>query len=302
MRNGVQIFIDYKQAYDRVNITKLINLLRKRKIPEFILRIIYNLLAERKTSILLNGHRTIPINVHQGLVQGSLLSPLLWNIYIDEIAQEINGSRLNSFPKMLLWADDLRLQFPCVDAETIQEVLDLITKFDLEHELIPSISKCAIMLPDDAPQDDWIECHYLKFHHETLPVVYSYKYVGLEFNTKGCDILSFFQRSTTRAYSVLNALKHAGMHWTIRERLHMFQTFSLPIPMYGGILLYLMSQTDHDNNNVKQALELLDLFINEGVRWILSSSVANKSERALLGLVPTEDWLHLMTLKFKKTL
>ncbi|KAI3655539.1 hypothetical protein MP638_005156, partial [Amoeboaphelidium occidentale] len=116
------------------------------------------------------------------------------------------------------------------------------------------------------------------------------------------DILAFFTRTTKKASIVLNALKGAGTTWGIHERLLMFKTFALPVPMYGVVILYLMLKTDSDNVNVKQSLELLDHFINEGVRWILSSSVANKSERALLGLVPTKDWLLFMTMVFKQKL
>ncbi|KAI3655402.1 hypothetical protein MP638_006935, partial [Amoeboaphelidium occidentale] len=188
------------------------------------------------------------------------------------------------------------------DAEEIQEVLDIITNYDLEHDLIPSISKCAVIIGDNMTHRDMVNCHRLKFHNETLPVVTSYKYVGLEFGNQGCDILSFFTRTTQRASIVLNALKGAGINWGINERSMMFKTFALPIPMYGAVILYLMLLTDRENSDVRQSLELLDHFINEGVRWILSSSVANKSERALLGLVPTEDWLRFITINFKQKL
>lgn len=79
----VACFLDLSSAYVRVNLRCLENNLRRLEIPQSYIYIINQLLFHRDLYVLLPGANTLlgPHRAQRGISQGSLLSPLLFNIY-----------------------------------------------------------------------------------------------------------------------------------------------------------------------------------------------------------------------------
>ena len=82
---GYFIFIDLKKAYDIVDKNILINKLDKKKIPANITKLIKFMLSNFKITI--DSKRWI--STSNCLPQGSWLSPLLFNLYIDDLLVEL---------------------------------------------------------------------------------------------------------------------------------------------------------------------------------------------------------------------
>ncbi|RVE50092.1 hypothetical protein evm_005298 [Chilo suppressalis] len=92
-------FIDISGAYDNVDIQILKN---KLEVPLFLIDFIINLLSERLIKIDMgDGHFKSRLTC-RGLPQGSILSPLLYNVYTYDLESYIAG-RAN----ILQYADDL---------------------------------------------------------------------------------------------------------------------------------------------------------------------------------------------------
>lgn len=72
----IVLALDINNAYNCVQISKLVNILERANIPPIYIAWIQNFLARR---ILKLGDEKIEI--HDGLPQGSCLSPLLFNMY-----------------------------------------------------------------------------------------------------------------------------------------------------------------------------------------------------------------------------
>ena len=100
-RDSISVFLDLAQAYDTVSHSKLLSILIERQVPNQLIRLVYHLHAFRSKSIITANHRQHPdlINRSRGLAQGSPLSPMIFNLYIDKLAR--------SSPKILLLADDI---------------------------------------------------------------------------------------------------------------------------------------------------------------------------------------------------
>ena len=81
--NGTQLFIDFKQAYDRVNIEALMWKLGARGVPDSIREILYSLFVGCSSHLAINGDLTRAFERFTGIFQGSILAPMLWNLYID---------------------------------------------------------------------------------------------------------------------------------------------------------------------------------------------------------------------------
>ena len=105
-------FVDLSAAYDTVNHRLLIQKLYNTTIDSQLCRVIQNLLSDRRFYVKLNNERSRWRIQKNGLPQGSVLSPTLFNIYTND-QPILDGTR--SF----IYADDL-----CVTAQyhTFQEV------------------------------------------------------------------------------------------------------------------------------------------------------------------------------------
>jgi len=88
LRNAstVAVFLDIAGAFDNVIPNILIQEFRNFGLPACFCKFIENLLLERFIYVAQNGNLEGPWISHKGTPQGSILSPLLFNIYLREIS------------------------------------------------------------------------------------------------------------------------------------------------------------------------------------------------------------------------
>ena len=67
-----------------------------------LLQILFYFLSNRKQRVVLNGQNSSWTNVHAGVPQGSILGPLLFLIYINDLADDLSSN-------VTLFADDTSL-------------------------------------------------------------------------------------------------------------------------------------------------------------------------------------------------
>jgi hypothetical protein len=84
------IFQDLSKAYDRVNISLLKLAMERIYMPNSIINFFINLFTNRSNRIVLQDRLSKSYGILQGIDQGEIVSPLLWNIYYDLIFQKIN--------------------------------------------------------------------------------------------------------------------------------------------------------------------------------------------------------------------
>jgi len=76
------VFLDIAGAFDNVIPSILFDDFRKISFPAFT----ENLLCERQIFSIRNGNLLEPLTFHKGIPQGSILSPIFFNIYLHKIA------------------------------------------------------------------------------------------------------------------------------------------------------------------------------------------------------------------------
>src|SRR3984957_12215421 len=125
------VMLDQEKAFDRVDPTYLLDVLRAYKIPEYLINwvsIIYSLVP---TKLCINGQVTESIMLKSGVRQGCPLSPLLFVLSIEPLANLIRthpdyqGVSLpnNAIIKVAMFADDTC--FYAKDEKSIQIIKDM---------------------------------------------------------------------------------------------------------------------------------------------------------------------------------
>ena len=103
--NGLEVrgvFLDISKAFDKVWHDGLIYKLKQNGIKDKLLCLLIDFLKNRQQRVVLNGQSSSWTKVNAGVPQGSILGPLLFLIYINDLP---NG--LQSNPK--LFADSTSL-------------------------------------------------------------------------------------------------------------------------------------------------------------------------------------------------
>jgi retron-type reverse transcriptase len=83
--NVVLLFLDIKKAFDRVDRNRLTKEFIDSGVPLIYTRLIFEILHNNSITVLLNGYVSsgyIPVD---GLPQGKILSPLLFNFYMRDL-------------------------------------------------------------------------------------------------------------------------------------------------------------------------------------------------------------------------
>ena len=102
------VFFDLQKAFDTVPHRKLMCKLEKLHLHPVLLTWLHNYLYGREQNVIVNGETSDPVKVISGVPQGSVLGPLLFLIYIDDIT----SLQLSEGTKVSLYADDMLLYKP----------------------------------------------------------------------------------------------------------------------------------------------------------------------------------------------
>eukprot|EP00123_Amoebidium_parasiticum_P019211 comp24348_c5_seq7/m.46509 comp24348_c5_seq7/g.46509 ORF comp24348_c5_seq7/g.46509 comp24348_c5_seq7/m.46509 type:complete len:752 (-) comp24348_c5_seq7:38-2293(-) len=192
MQVGAQYvgFIDWKTAYDSVSPGLLWEKLAARGVPHCIGVLLEALLSQTYGRAVVNGHLSYGFARTRGLLQGSLLSPFLFNLFIDDLAVKIyaeNDDPINNFPPALLYADDLSLL--ARTPRRLQRLFDVVSEWCKANLMILNIDKCGVLVPDIANN-----LHTFTLSSKPVPIVPEYKYLGVPVHSVGVMFSHFVER------------------------------------------------------------------------------------------------------------
>ena len=87
-------FIDYAKAFDCVDHNQLWKILKEMGIPDHLICLLRNLYASQEATVRIGHGTTDWFQIGQGVRQGCILSPCLFNLYAEYIMRNKLESRL----------------------------------------------------------------------------------------------------------------------------------------------------------------------------------------------------------------
>ena len=217
------IYLDFSKAFDRVPHKRLIAKLSGCGIDNKTILWIQAFLSDRIQRVVHNGDTSDIINVTSGVPQGSVLGPLLFLIYINDIALCLKSS-------IRLFADDCLL-YKTVnnlnDVNIIQRDLEVITNWCEKWNMTLNVNKCAVVLT--TLKRKMLSFLY-KLCNENLTVLQSYKYLGVTI-THDLQWNDHINKICGKASSILRLLQRNLSKSTDEVKIAAFMALVSPISM-----------------------------------------------------------------------
>ena len=225
------VFLDISKAFDRVWHQGLLFKLKKWGIGGSLLKWFESYLSDRYQRVIVNGQKSDYTKISAGVPQGSVLGPLLFLVFINDITHVIRHCQIR------LFADDTCL-FITVDdksvaANLINEDLDAIDRWAKRWLVSFSPPKTESMVITTKPNN--VPHPVLVLQNTEIKNVKTHKHVGLnlEYNLWWQHHI---QELETRAHKRLNILKILKFKLNRATLEKIYFVFVRPILEYADVV------------------------------------------------------------------
>ena len=286
-------FIDFEKAFDVVDHSRLAGLLLDRRCPLPVYRIICSLTFSAVSStVLVNSEASAPFPRTRGVLQGSPISPFLFNIYIDGLICTLNSTADPGVPRCLFYADDGVLL--ARDPVTLQTLADILARWSAEASIGVNIQKCGLVsrLAEGT-------CPDITIAGRVVPRVQSYLYLGFPVVAAGIDFVRHLEGRMASAAGRVSFLRRHSDRWGPAHRLRIYRQYLAPMFEYGAPLVSAWIEGQPANR------DLFERATQEWkgiVAWIAGCSPDGYASAAnLCGLSPLYDRFRQLCTSFQYT-
>ena len=164
------ILLDFSKAFDKVNHRKLCLKLDHYGIRGKLLDWIKNFLSERTQWVVINGECSSIAEVKSGVPQGTVLGPLLFLVYINDLPERVKST-------LRLFADDsyvYRIITCKEDTIQLQNYLNALLEREKEWSMEFHPDKCKLLIITRKINPIQVDYH---MHHYKLESVNEAKYL-----------------------------------------------------------------------------------------------------------------------------
>ena len=115
------MLLDASQAFDRVDYVKLFQLFLKRGMCPIITRFLLNIYTNQTLNVRWGNIYSSTLEISNGIKQGGVLSPILFNLYTDELLERLKKNQdLVAILEACLWEHFLMLSTKYLYLRTFQ--------------------------------------------------------------------------------------------------------------------------------------------------------------------------------------
>ena len=224
--NFVGVFLDLSKAFDTVDHVILLSKLEHYGIRGNLLVWITSYLQNRKQFVQYNGHRSNKKDIVCGVPQGSILGPLLFLLYINDL------SYISNVLSSIMFADDANMFHQHSDLnvleESVNEELKKVVKWLQANKLTLNVKKTHVMLFTKKHVK-----HDLKIYigEELLNVVCKSTFLGVVIDSK-LTFNEHIKRISGKISKGIGILKKVRYKLQTKTLITLYYAFIYPYLMY----------------------------------------------------------------------
>ena len=246
-------FVDFRKAFDTVWRTGLFYKLLKKNMSTNFIKLIKNMYEKTSNSLKTKNGFGRPFCTHRGVQQGCILSPKLFNIFINDIPSifdeeckplSLRGETLSC----LMYADDLVMLSE--SPEGLQKCLDKLKEYTIEWGLEINEKKTKVLIFQRSGKR--LKYNF-NFGDKNISVTDTYKYLGTTLTNTGnfkinCNTL---KKKGLRAAYIINS--NIGKHSKVSTAIKIFEKTIEPILTYNCEVTeaYIPNTWDYDKFKTK---------------------------------------------------
>lgn len=263
INNGLQtdcIFLDFAKAFDRVAHCRLISKLSALRLDSLTLSWLRNFLSLRKQFTIVNNSSSPSSYVSSGVPQGSVLGPLLFLIYINDLPTNISSH-------IRIFADDCMLYRPinCPnDHSILQDDLNTISNWCSTWLMRLNTNKCKVV---SFGRKQVISNFTYHMQCDRLSTATSYKYLGIHL-TPGLSWFDHITNVCAKASKTLGYLRRNLRRCPTNIRKMSYLTFVRPQLEYASSVW---------SPSAQYQINMLETIQNRATRYISRNYDINSS-------------------------
>ena len=210
------IFMDLSKAFDTLNHNLLIAKLGAYGFETEALNYMSNYLTNRKQRVRINSSFSSWENIIAGVPQGSILGPLLFNIFLNDLFLFASSSKLSNY------ADDNTLYASGHNLEAVKKELlndfSIVTEWFYENHMVLNAGKCHFMCLGKNTENET-----LVFNNTTMENSKEEKILGVIIDNK-LNFNSHIRELCKKASQKISALSRISNHLNDSEKRLLFNS------------------------------------------------------------------------------
>lgn len=206
-------------------------------MPDSIIRLLAYWYSNQKMHVKWGNTISSSFGVSNGVRQGGLLSPVLFNLYVNELSQELNNCKTGcmigkTLINHFMYADDLAILSP--SSVGFQQLLNVCSEYGLKYDIKYNAKKSAVLI---CRTKDDKNLNFPDFHlsGQKLSVCREIKYLGHIITDQLCDD-DDMNRQCRSLYGQANILVRKFHMCTDNVKIKLFKTYCSPLytaPLWG---------------------------------------------------------------------
>lgn len=281
------IYFDFAKAFDSVNHDIILHKLKHHfGIDGLMLKLIKEYLKDRKQCVVVDGKLSAPLNVKSGVPQGSILGPLLFVLFINDMY-----TRVSAHTRIALYADDTKIwryiKSPN-DHTILQSDINALNAWATENRMKFHPDKCKVLSVNNFHHNLFQELPFYLYPYHIHDTILDYTH---EEKDLGILVTSKFSFKAHQNYILNRAINQFNL---LRRTCHFVNNIKKRRTLYLTLIRSLFNHGSQMWSPVGSAFVPFETLQKRCIKWILKESylsygdIEYKDKLKTLEILPIE--------------